>query len=110
MEGLGVISGHLGGQDGSKSRPSDPTCGVKFRLEIWSAIFWLTGSVAQATVAELQAPVQLFSWRKLEELEVIPYAMHHGMMRRIPLPSANPATALEMRWSVPGFRLEGLGL
>ena len=41
------------------------------------------GSVAQATVAEMQAPVQLFSWRKLEELEVISYAMHHGMMRRI---------------------------
>ena len=77
LEALGVILGHLGGQDGSKSRPSDPKWGVQFRLEIWDAIFWAGGSVAQATVAELQAPVQLFSWRKLEELEVVPYAMHH---------------------------------
>ena len=51
-------------------------------------------------MAELQAPVQLFSWRKLEELEVVTHAMHHGMMRRIvkgwiskiQWPSANPAT------------------
>ena len=42
-------------------------------------------------MAELQAPVQLFSW-EVGELETIPYAMHHGMMRRIYLPSANPAT------------------
>ena len=89
--------GHLGGQDGSKSRPSDPKWGVKFWLAIRSAIFWLTAPVAETTVAELQAPVQLFSWRKLEELKVVSYVMHHGMVRRIPLPSANPATGLEMR-------------
>ena len=45
-----------------------------------------------STVAELDSPVQLFSWRKLEELEVMSYDMHHGMIRRIQWPSANPAT------------------
>ena len=83
LEPLGIILGHFGGQDGSKSRPSDPTWGVQFRLDIWGAIFWLTAPVPQATVVELDGPVQLFSWRKLEELEVISYAMHHGMMWRI---------------------------
>ena len=78
LEALGVILGHFGGQDGSKSRPNDPKCGVKIRLEILDAIFWLTAPVRESTVAELQAPVQLFSWRKLEELEVISHAMHHG--------------------------------
>ena len=43
-------------------------------------------------MAELDGPVQLFSWRKLEELEVVTHAMHHGMMRRIQWPSANPTT------------------
>ena len=61
--------------------------GVKFEVRF----FGLTGSVADgSTVAEFQAPVQLFSWRKLEELEVISHALHHGVMRRIPLPPAKP--------------------
>ena len=63
-------------------------------------------------MAELQAPVQLFSWMKLEELEVVSHAMHHGMMRRIPLPEANSAIALEMRivglmcWCLLELRIE----
>ena len=34
LEALETMLGHLGGQVGSKSRPSDQKCGVKFRLEI----------------------------------------------------------------------------
>ena len=67
-------------------------------------------------MVELDGPVQLFSWRKPEELESVSYAMHHGMMRRIyiPLPAANAATALEMRivglmcWCILELRIERL--
>ena len=63
LEPLGTMLGHLGGQHGSKSQPSDQNVMSNFDSKFDVRFFGLTGSVGESTVAELRAPVQLFSWK-----------------------------------------------
>ena len=93
LEPLGTMLGHLGGQHGSKSRPSDQNVMSNFDLKFDVRFFGLTGSVADLRWRSWTAQYSC-SAGKLEELGVISYAMHHGNDAADPLPTANPATAL----------------
>ena len=92
LEPLGPILGHFGVKMAPKVTQEAPKWGVQFRLAIWDAIFWVTvvhggGGAWPSTAIQLE---------EAGELEAVPYAMHHGMMRRIiiQMPAAPPPPCL----------------
>ena len=77
LEPLGTMLGHLGGQHGSKSRPSDQNVMSNFDLKFDVRFFGLTGSVGDLRWRSWTAQYSC-SAGKLEELGRVSYAMHHG--------------------------------